>query len=242
MLYYKPKSLTYSQLCIWIDKNAYEEDCDEYTLYKYLYLIIDLLAKKHKYFRHFYDYERFSIFAANRVFLRLRYPKKKNSVKINYILSYLQKSLNFIKIDYQKQEFTDKYENIESYEHFISFNDLLNSMSSELALVDFKCCLHDLPSTINHFFKQLPKHKNCSEWYNIKLSVLLSFLYELKYKLNKTILINLDDKYENLIFVLLKELKSTIAKDLKDILANITSGNTFDVIKTIYTSAGEYNE
>ena len=242
MLYYKPKHLTYSQLCIWIDENAYKKDCDEYTLYQYLYLIIDLLAKKHKYFRNHYDYEQFSIFAANRVFLRIRQPKHDNCKKITYILPYLKKSLNFIKIDYQQQEFVEKHDELESYEHLISFNDLFNSMSDDLYLVDFRCCLHDIPNTIRAFFNQLPKKNNNKEWYNIKLSVLLSFLYEITFKTKKIIIVDLSENYKSLIKVLLQELKSTISNDFKDILSQIPSGNTTEIVKVICNTKGENNE
>ncbi len=242
MLYYKPKNLTYSQLCIWIDNNAYKEDCDEYTLFQYLYLIIDLLSKKNKYFRNYRDYEQFSIFAATRIFFRIRRPKRKNSQKINYILSYLQKSLNFIKIDYQNKEFGEKTLPVESYEQLISFNDLFNSLSDELYLVDFRCCLHDLTNTICAFFNQLPRQKYNSEWYNIKLSVLLSFLYELKYSIRKEIIINLEDTYKPLIAVLLRELKLTISNDLKDILSNVTTRKSSDLLEVVYSVQGEDNE
>ena len=71
MIYHKPANITYSQMCQWIDNNAYEDTCNDYTLYQYLYLIIDLLAKKSHYFNNPLDYEYFSILTANKVFLRI---------------------------------------------------------------------------------------------------------------------------------------------------------------------------
>ena len=39
MLFTKPKNLKYTDLCIWIDANAYKSDCDDEKLYEYLFLI-----------------------------------------------------------------------------------------------------------------------------------------------------------------------------------------------------------
>lgn len=242
MIYYKPKNLTYSQLCIWIDQNSHKDDCDEYTLYQYLYLVIDLLAKKNKYFRRYDDYEKFSIFAATRIFLRLRRSKSSAKQEINYILPYLKRSLNFIRIDYQKQEFTERYEQVESYEHLVSFNDLIYSMSDELSLVDFRCCLHDIGNTINAFFNQLPRNINSSELYNIKISVILSFLYQIKYGVEKAVIINLDYSYENLIIVLLRELKNTIAKDLNEIIGQMGIGAVYNIISNPNEDSSVDNE
>ena len=70
--YKKPKDKSYTDLAIWIDNNAYSENCDDETLYKYLYILIYMLSYKRKFFKNFDDYDKYSIVTATRIFNRLK--------------------------------------------------------------------------------------------------------------------------------------------------------------------------
>lgn len=260
MIYYKPKNLTYSQLCQWIDNNACKDDCDDYTLYRYLYLIIDLLAKKNHYFKKSEDYEDFSIFTANKVFLRIINSQSDNGKNINYILPYLKKILRFSLFDYineNKNVKEDLPENVVEY----SFRNLLNSLSSKLCISDFKLYIDEISSTIELFFSRVPKKKGSDEWINIKTSVLLTFwnrlnfnkeeqkrIEHLKRNNNLTdeklarafqnrrntgdcILISLDESYKDYINALCNELTVTVGKDLQEILGYSVGVNMDEVIE-----------
>ena len=48
-MYNKPKSLSYTDICIWIDNNAYADSCDDEKLFEYLYYLTGMLAWKRKF-------------------------------------------------------------------------------------------------------------------------------------------------------------------------------------------------
>jgi hypothetical protein len=63
-------------MAIWIDENAYKEDCDDNTLYMYLSFLIEMLAKVNKYFNNEKDYEDFALTYATNIFYRYKNPKQ----------------------------------------------------------------------------------------------------------------------------------------------------------------------
>ena len=65
-------------MCIWIDKNAYNEDCDDVKVYEYLYLLAYMLARKRRFFNHSYEYEDFAIYVASETLLRYRDERQFN--------------------------------------------------------------------------------------------------------------------------------------------------------------------
>lgn len=249
MIYQKPKNMTYSQLCQWIDENYYKEDCDEYLLYTYLYVIINMLAKKERLFRSVEDYDNFSIFTANKVFFRLIKYKNKEEKRIHYILPYIKKIFKFSLADFLKEFYVEQKLPPEQYIEY-SFKNLIKSLSDDLWIIDFKNCLENISGIINNFFKKIPKKKNSSEWLNLKTSVILTVLNRLtlpdkefcrlknlseKDKLSDDkleiaynrlcehsdiILIGLDEKYRNLVSILSEELVVIFEKELYNIIDN----------------------
>ena len=65
MLFNYPINLSLSKMAIWIDENAYKEDCNYEMLFEYLYHIFNVLSKKYGYFHNYIDYEDFSMFASS---------------------------------------------------------------------------------------------------------------------------------------------------------------------------------
>lgn len=187
MTYYKPKDLSYSDLCIWCDKNAYEPDCDINKLYEYLYLIAVMLAKHHKFFKHSYLYDRFGLYIATRMYLRLFNPKQyelkedgtPKMVKLKSVLNYMRAMLFGAKCDFEQLEYTQilSKEVEDSDVGIISdidttIQDSLNDIES----CEFSIYLQTLPSTVKKFIDKLSFKFNKVELNNIYLSCILTLL------------------------------------------------------------------
>lgn len=186
MIYAKPKDVSYSQMCIWADENAYKEDCDQEKLFEYLYHVALMLAKKNKYFNNTRDYEDFAIFMASRMFFRLTNPKQyqynekgePKMTKLKSVLNYMRCTLYPAKVDYQQQYYAQTQITVEDIDYVseYSFADKLNDTVDELTAKDFEICLGDIIRTARAFLCRIPYKKNTAEWINIYTSCLLTFL------------------------------------------------------------------
>lgn len=184
MMYKKPKDITYTEMCIYIDNNIYGE-YDESLVFEYLYHIMKMLALKSRCFSHTEDYEEFALYAASRLLMRLTNPKqfKKNADgtpmmdKIKSILNYAKKVLQPMRIDYQQSE----YSQVVSQEELpgelnYNFDNLISKTLSGLPLCDFKSTMMDVGKTCRHFLQTIPYGTKSAEWMNIYVSVMLTFL------------------------------------------------------------------
>ena len=159
-LFTRPKGVSYTAMCIWVDENISKPDCDDEKAYKYIWLIANMLACKAKYFgSRWLDYNDFSSYLANDVYFRLKDTKKK---KIKSVLNYMKSILYFRKcaycdetysevIDVKKSQydkfnedlFKDRYKNsLESYNHVMLemqiediMEDLPNIIKSNISSV-----------------------------------------------------------------------------------------------------------
>ena len=186
MMYIKPKDMSYSDMCIWVDEHAYEEGCDQEKLFEYLYHIALMLAKKNRYFNNNKDYEDFAIFLASRIFFRLTNPKQyqyneagePKMTKLKSVLNYMRCTLYPAKVDYQQQYYAQTRIVVEDIDYVseYSFADKLNDTVDELTAKDFEICLEDIIKTAKAFLYRIPYKKNTAEWINIYTSCLLTFL------------------------------------------------------------------
>ena len=71
MMYTKPRDVSYTEMCIYIDEHIYSESYDENLIFEYLYHITLMLAKKNNYFNKLSDYDNFAIYGATHLFMRL---------------------------------------------------------------------------------------------------------------------------------------------------------------------------
>ena len=76
MTFIRPKDVTYTDMCIYIDNNIYTDNYDVNTVYEYLYHIIFMLAKQSQLFNKHKYYDSFAIFGASRVYFRLTNKKQ----------------------------------------------------------------------------------------------------------------------------------------------------------------------
>lgn len=263
MLYKKPSNIRYVDMAIWIDDNAYLDTCDDNKLYEYIYHLVYMLAYKNKLFSKYEYYDSFAIYGATRVFLRL---KNKKQFEINYngdyklskiksVLNYIKTILYPMKVAFEQETYVQtKAKNDEDslYDIDLDFHSQLTKTIDELNIVDFKCYLNDISKTIYNFLQIIPYSKNKSEWNNIYLSCLLTFLNSItlsnkninKFKSYKTlsklesidnliikeqedpvILYHLDKSMKNYILVLVNRLKHIIASDLSQLLKTYIPSN-----------------
>lgn len=186
MTYTKPNNMTYTEICQWVDANAYTENCDELKLYEYLYHIVHMLAVKDCMFQSWRDYDDFSLMGATRLFMRIKNEgqfrddtdsKKLN--KIKSILNYTKKILHPMRVNYARERGNKSVDNQAQNQEIIdmtTFQQQLRDTVEGLSIVDFNCYMQDIPKTIKAYLKNIPQEKGKAEWDNIYLSCLLSIL------------------------------------------------------------------
>lgn len=182
MTYYtKPNNITYTQMCIWIDENAYKDTCNDYILYEYLYHISRMLAYKSKFFNKAAYYDDFAILMANRIFMRLKNKKQfeesSKLTKIKSVLNYAKGILYPTKILFENEYYAQNYTSLDddSYKYDYSLHDAVLASINGINKVDFNMYLGNIVNTAKNFLYKLP-HKNKTEIENIYISCMLSLL------------------------------------------------------------------
>ena len=245
MMYKKPDGVSYTDMCIYIDTHVYET-YDENTVYEYLYHIIKMLATRNGYFNNSHDYENFALYSASKLFMRL--TTKKDIPRIKSILNYSKKVLYPFKVEFQMLEFSQTLSK-DSYQDELNYNfdNIISKTLTSLDISDFGLTMMDVGTTCRKFLSTIPYDKNSSEWMNIYISVMLTFLdsvtlpnkskdrlkhlEETKYirdyhldnfyedeREGQPILFHLPSHMSNYISVLSRQLRGILAKDLSDIL------------------------
>ena len=245
MMYKKPKDISYTDMCIYIDTHIYD-DYDEQTVFEYLYHIMRMLATKHGYFKTTKDYEDFALYGASSLFMRL--TMKKDLPRIKSVLNYAKRVIYPLKVDFQKSAYSQTVSE-ESYHEELNynFNTIISKTLTSLDLSDFGLTMMDVGVTCKKFLSTIPYNRDSSEWMNIYVSVMLTFLNSVTLRnrskdrlahLDEThylkeyhvdnfyedernddpILFHLPSHMSNYISVLSRQLRSIIARDLSDIL------------------------
>lgn len=191
MLYELP-DVRYVDMCIYIDKHAYDENPTEEvenTIFQYLYFLCHMFASKGQFFDKTEYYDDFSIYAATQLFMRLRNPKQfefKDSGErkvrlVKSILNYIKKTIDPLRIDFQQLHYSQIYQeddtsDVPQVASEYCFCDMMSDQIDALSMVDFNCCLGDIIRTTKVFLKQIPYYSDKKLWNNIYISCLLSFL------------------------------------------------------------------
>ena len=183
MMYEKPKDLTYTDLCIYVDEHVYEDNHDVELVYKYIYLIVLMLAQQGRVFEKHKYYDPFALYAATRIYLRLtnkkQYELDRNGepkmVRIKSVLNYAKRVLYPMKVDFEQSEYAQSLGPVVEDSSF-NYESVVRTSLDGIALVEFNMTLDDVNKTCKHFLKSIPYKQTSSEWLNIYTSVMLTFL------------------------------------------------------------------
>jgi len=244
--------MTYTDLCIYVDNNFYREDCDKELVYKYIWLIGNMLACKGKFFTNALDYQDFSSYLAYDVYSRMIDTSKP---PIKSVLNYIKSIINFRKNAYRRESYSEiidtskpEYDNfnedlfkenyktdIEKYNHF----RLESSITSLLS---------GIPTILK---KNIPRvyRGNSIEFENIYISCLITMLnsytlpnesteylnmkeegcpsfnevnYYRKHLDNKIILWNLPKSMETVVKIIINKTNSILVKEIREISTEST--------------------
>lgn len=186
MIISKPKDVRYTDMCVYIDEHAYDKCGDDAKLYEYIWLLVDMLARKNVYFKDKLAHEDFCFYSTNYVFNRIK-SKKQDEIKedgtpkmckIKNILSYLNKSLLGLKILYKKshkQSDCVSYEELVESGNEIIYTQLFYKISDEMKKIEFELCLNDIIKLIKAQVYRTP-YGGSREFSKVYKSCLLSFL------------------------------------------------------------------
>lgn len=204
MLFKKPSSMKYTDMCVFIDQNVPnianpgENPELENTIYNYLWLLVKALAIKKCMFQNFEDYDLYSFYAATRLFTALRKNqlnqgkviKGKLIRPIKSCLNYTKALLYPMKIEYQRENFREVIE-----EEFVStkfdalaYEEQLKDQARSSARVTqtFRDYVYStiINSTriLEDILQKSPFNSSTPEYRNLKISILLTSINMLKNK------------------------------------------------------------
>lgn len=187
MLYQKPKDVKYVDMCVWIDENAYDENCDRQKLFEYLYHIAGMLAYKRQFFKKGKLYDDFAVYAASRTYARYtdinqfvckNGRDKPKLQKIKSVLNYLKKTIYPMKVTFEQTQYAQniKPDAVVEYNLDYDFKSHVRQTVDSLRVVEYTAYMRDIVSTIKDFVKTSVYASDKKTWNNIYLSCLLSFL------------------------------------------------------------------
>lgn len=186
--FFKPKDKRWVDLAIWCDENAYKPDCDNNTLYQYLYLLFWMLSHKWHYFHKESDYDEFCILGAQTVYMRLKNPKQfdgSGKLKpIKSVLNYIKNVAYPISVTFQMQTFAQGFTIEDDYNAALRAQHILNEKAShyndDSMRMEFESCLSCITNTIKRLIKELPYRNDKLMMHNIYISCLLTILNYLR--------------------------------------------------------------
>jgi hypothetical protein len=245
MLYKKPSSLKYTDLCVYIDQNVPKlANPGEYpeiegTIYNYLWLLVKALAIKKCMFKKFEDYDGYAFYSATRLFLALRKNylnqgkviKGKQIKPIKSCLNYTKALLYPMKIEYQRETFKEIIEEefvSKKFDAFAYETQLKNeARDSAEVTANLKWYLQEALGKKNRILDELleksPFGSSTAEYKNLKISILLNSIniLQTKNKLVVTdqqsiILWHLPKNMTNYVKVLVKEFFTALKLEIMD--------------------------
>ena len=254
----KTDDLTTTQMCIYIDENAYSEDRDDDLIFKYLYQIVKSIAMHRRAFSSKKDYEEFSLMCASELYMRIG-SKGPKATPIKSILNYIKSMFYIYKKDYiASMKWSIDCKDVASLSSDNS--DVIYNLSKDNYFVKAELDLYiDNISKLIKANINLPYKRNTKIWKSIYLSCLLSILssltlskYHMKLVKNREfnenllatiykresessiILYHLPESYYNYIKVKCNYLKRLISNDIDAILNSNTSNDL--MMQNIITS------
>lgn len=180
--------MSYSDMCIYIDTHAYDNNKTEEVrekIYEYIYLISNMLAKKMRLFSNPKYYDDFSLWYTTQVYYRLENPKQyeldefgqPKMTKLKSILNYIKSTIAFRKVTFEQQEYSQVItENKDLSYCDYSLVDKINTTLDELYRVETDFYFENISTTIKNLLKKIPYKDNTVDFSNIYISCLLTFL------------------------------------------------------------------
>ncbi len=242
MIWHKPSSYKYTDLCVYIDKNIEKikvpgENPDVETLiYNYLWLIIKALAIKKCLFNDFKEYDPYAFYAANRLFFALRKNlvnqgktiKGKQIRPIKSCLNYMKALMYPMKIEYQRENYREVISEEFVTKKFDSYSfkeQLKNGIrDSQGVTEDFKEYIQESLDAIGDLADKVltksPFNKNSVDYKKLKISLILNALSSLRIKgkldsnLPTVILWKLPKSISSYVRILLKEFYTEIKLEI----------------------------
>lgn len=197
MMYNKPQNVSYTDMAIFIDQHAYDENSTEeidLLIFEYIYHLAEMLAYKAKFFPSYQLYDDFATYVASSVYMRLKnkrqfeydengLPKLK---RIKSILNYIKKILYPKKVDFLQEVYDQTFtkvdqDDVSSLDY--TFSDYLIDSLDEIQNVNFNLCLGDVPKTISQFINNLPFTDQIFKL-NLRFSCILTFMSSVTPKTN----------------------------------------------------------
>lgn len=186
MTFKKPDGMKYTDLCKYIDKNAYSKDCNDEILYEYIWIVCNGLIRRQCYFTDISDYEQYTFNLANIVYNRIKnkkqFEKKDNGEpklkKIKSVLNYIKKIIHGYEIRYLQSKKPLSKEIIDDQDFKLestAIGDLLDESTKRQAKIEFSLYLDDICKTIKAYLRKTP-YNNTPDFINVYTSCLLSFL------------------------------------------------------------------
>lgn len=187
MTYNKPSNMSYTEIAKWVDDNAYLPDVNEMQLYKYLYLLSDMLAKRYGYFTNAELYDLFALFSASRLTMRLRgnvqqiIPNSDGSIKstekVKSILNYIKKVIYPYKVDFENEYVMKPVEGVEIISlGRIDIGESLSERNDVFDMFELHDTLQNSATLIQSFLGRIPRSRNSAEWHNIYISCMLTLI------------------------------------------------------------------
>ena len=266
-MYKRDPKVSFTDMCIYIDNNIYQENFDSDKCYQYMYHIFYTLAVKGRFFNSAKDYDEYALYAATRLFLRYQ---KRNLNVIKSVLNYVKRILYPTKVEYQSQTFNQVFKQDVEEEITKNLQDEMNnvaiSQNDGMMRIEFEYYLRKIPNTIKEFLKDIPYANDKVMMHNIYLSCLLSVLNSFtmsnenirrlnnkqnrnlpvdnllesiyrEERQNAIILFNLDISMYNYISTLVSKIYSIIKKDLVYLIGSYEPSSA--IIKSILASPNE---
>ena len=183
--YVKDPNITYTQMAMWVDANAYTENCDEETMYKYIYHLAYMLTKKRKFFTKNEEADRFALYVASRVLNRYsnkgQFEYREDGVtlkvaRVKSVLNYLKKTLHLCKIDYQNNELDIPHGDTTLFLPTRSLGEYIVDNTNIFNDLAFRSMLSSIDVIVSDFMQKIPRKKDNCEWYNIYMSCMLTIL------------------------------------------------------------------
>lgn len=161
MLFKKP-NIKYTEMAMWVDAHAYEDDCDESLMYEYIYHIFCMLARKRKFFNQTHHIDDYAANAASKVVMRYKNKKQFGDnptlSKVKSVLNYCKNVSYPLKVQYEQEFYAQNYQqgDVEDIQDIQSLHDVLVDVVNPIASVDFSQSVETLDRCLRDFIKTIP--------------------------------------------------------------------------------------